>query len=30
MVSMRQSINGDFAKKETEVTVMTVTDFIRN
>jgi hypothetical protein len=29
MVSMRQSINGSFAKKETEETVVTVTDFIK-
>ena len=28
MVSMRQSVNGDFTKKETEA-VMNVTDFIR-
>ena len=29
LVSMRQSINGSFAKKETEETVVTVTDFIK-
>lgn len=29
MVSMRKSVNEGFPKKETEATVMTVTDFIR-